>query len=263
MKSIMASVRASMKGNTVVSFFFNARSQMLERSTLGMYRSLLLQLLVRYPVLQKVLDTLGLAETKFTNHAWTVESLKKLMKQAIGGLGESSLICFVDALDECDEEEIRDMMQFFESIDDIAVSQGIHFQICCSSRYYPHISVRKGLNLELERQEDHILDIINYVATELRIDSNSRNAESIRAEIRQKASGIFMWVVLVVSILNKESDAGRVHTLQRRIRELPSDLDRLFRDIITRDSNYKDELLLCITHSEIYNRTNATSSVVR
>lgn len=52
-----------------------------------------------------------------------------------------------------------------------------------------------------------------------------------------------MWVFLVVSILNKASDAGRVHTLQRRIRELPSDLHRLFRDIITRDSNCKDELL--------------------
>jgi hypothetical protein len=246
MKFIMASVRETMKGNTVVSFFFNARGQMLEKSTLGMYRSLLLQLFVRYPALQKVLDTLGLAETKFTSHAWTVQSLRQLMKQTIGGLGGSSLICFVDALDECDEEEIRDMIQFFESIGDIAISQGIHFQICCSSRYYPHISVRKGLNLELERQEGHILDIINYVATELRIDSNSQSAESIRAEIRQKASGIFMWVVLVVSILNKESDAGRVHTLQRRIRELPSDLDTLFRDIITRDSNYKDELLLCI-----------------
>jgi ankyrin repeat protein len=246
MKSIMASVRETMKGSTVVSFFFNARGQELERSTLGMYRSLLLQLLVRYPSLQKVLDTLGLANTNFTSYTWTIESLKTLMKQAIRDLGRSSLICFVDALDECDVEEIRDMIQFFESIGDLAVSQHIRFQICCSSRYYPHITVRKGLNLQLERQEGHILDITNYVATELRIDSNSESAESIRAEIRHKASGIFMWVVLVVSILNKESDAGRVHTLQRRIRELPSDLHRLFRDIITRDSNYKDELLLCI-----------------
>jgi ankyrin repeat protein len=246
MKSIMASVRETMKDSTVVSFFFNARGQELEKSTLGMYRSLLFQLLVRYPSTQKVLDTLGLANTNFTTHAWTIESLKTLMKQAIRGLGSSSLVCFVDALDECDVEQIRDMIQFFESIGDLSVSEHIRFQICCSSRYYPHISVRKGLHLQLERQEGHIVDITNYVATELRIDSNSGSAENIRAEIRQKASGIFMWVVLVVAILNKESDAGRVHTLQRRIRELPSDLHKLFRDIITRDSNYKGELLLCI-----------------
>jgi hypothetical protein len=75
MKSIMASVRETMKGSTVVSFFFNARGQELERSTLGMYRSLLLQLLVRYPSLQKVLDTLGLANTNFTSYTWTIESL--------------------------------------------------------------------------------------------------------------------------------------------------------------------------------------------
>jgi ankyrin repeat protein len=246
MKSIITSVRETSKESTVISFFFNARGRDLERSTAGMYRSLLLQLLVRYPALQRVLDTLGLANTNFTKHIWSIESLKTLMKQAVRSLGKTSLICFVDALDECEVDEIRDMIQFFESVGDLAVAQKIRFQVCCSSRYYPHISVRKGLSLELEKQEGHILDITNYVATELRIDSNSQSAEGIRAEIRQKASGIFMWVVLVVSILNKESDAGRVHTLQRRIRELPSDLHRLFRDIITRDSNYKDELLSCV-----------------
>jgi ankyrin repeat protein len=245
-KSVMNNVRDTVKGSTVVSFFFNARGEELERSTLGMYRSLLLQLLVQYPSLEKVLDTLGLAERNFTTHSWSIESLKSLMRQAIKGLGRSSLICFVDALDECEEEEIRDMIQFFESLGDLAVSRHICFQICCSSRYYPHISVRKGLSLQLESQEGHILDITNYVATELRIDERSKSALAIREEIQEKASGIFMWVVLVVGILNKEYDAGRVHTLQKRIQELPSDLYKLFRNILTRDSHYKDELLLCI-----------------
>jgi hypothetical protein len=38
------------------SFFFNARGEYLEKSILGMYRSLLLQLLKGYPDLQTVLD---------------------------------------------------------------------------------------------------------------------------------------------------------------------------------------------------------------
>jgi hypothetical protein len=246
MKSILANVRETIKGSTVVSFFFNARGGKLEKSTLGMYRSLLLQLLTRFPALQKVLDALGLANTNFTGHTWSIESLKSLMKQAIRGLGRSSLLCFVDAIDECEAEEVRDMIQFFESIGDLAVAHKIRFQTCFSSRYYPYISIKKGLNIRLEIQGGHIQDISNYVASELRIDNNSKSFDTIRAEIQQKASGIFMWVVLVVSILNKEYDAGRVHMLRRRIGELPSDLHELWRNIITRDSHYKAELLLCI-----------------
>jgi hypothetical protein len=246
MKSILANVRGTMQNRTVVSFFFNARGEELERSTLGMYRSLLWQLLQRYPELQNILDTLGLANTNFFTHTWTIDSLKSLLKQAVKGLGESSLICFVDALDECEIDEIRDMIQFFESIGDLAALHNVRFQTCYSSRYYPYISVRKGLSIRLERQEGHIQDITNYVATELKLDNESGTAGSIRAEIQKKASGIFMWVVLVVSMLNRESDAGRVHTLQRRLHDLPGDLHKLFRDIITRDSRYQDELLLCI-----------------
>lgn len=33
-----------------------------------------------------------------------------------------------------------------------------------------------------------------------------------------------MWVVLVVDILNKEHDGGRVHKLRQRLGEIPGDL---------------------------------------
>lgn len=43
---------------TVISFFFNARGEDLEKSTLGMYRSLLFQILKAISDLQIVLDCL-------------------------------------------------------------------------------------------------------------------------------------------------------------------------------------------------------------
>src|SRR6266536_643415 len=55
-----------------------------------------------------------------------------------------------------------------------------------------------------------------------------------------------MWVVLVVDILNKEHDSGRIHVLRQRLRDIPGDLHELFRDILTRDYHNKNELLLCI-----------------
>ncbi|PMD33669.1 hypothetical protein L207DRAFT_438320, partial [Hyaloscypha variabilis F] len=246
MKFVHAHARKTMKGKIIISFFFNARGEELEKSTAGMYRSLLLQLLERVPELQRVFDSLG--STIITNngsHQWSVETLKELFQQAILQLGQRALTCFIDALDECEERQIRDMASFFEQLGELAISAGIRFQVCFSSRHYPHITISKGLHLVLEGQEGHNQDITNYLDSELKL-GHGRLAQEIRGELQTKASGVFMWVVLVVEILNKENDGGRVHVLRQRLRDIPNDLHELFREILMRDCHNRDELLLCI-----------------
>ena len=246
MKFALTNARKAMEDTIVISFFFNARGVDLEKATIGTYQSLLLQLLEQLPALQCVFGSLGLSTLSISiNHQWSVESLKTLLEQAIQILEESSVVCFIDALDECEENEIRDMMSFFEQVGELAVPAGIRFQVCFASRHYPHITIRKGLSLVLEGQEGHNQDITNYLDSELKI-GHSKVAEQIRRELQEKASGVFMWVVLVVGILNKEYDSGRAHMLQRTLREIPGDLHELFRDILTRDSHHTGELVLCI-----------------
>jgi ankyrin repeat protein len=246
MKYALVNARKAMKDHILLSFFFNARGEDIEKSTVGTYRSLLLQLLERLPALQSVFNSHSLSSSNFSvDHQWNIETLKTLLEQAIRSLGDSYVVCFIDALDECEEEQVRDMIQFFEHIGDLAVSNGIRFQVCFSSRHYPYITIRHGLELVLEEQEGHSQDITNYVETELKI-GKTKTAQRVRAELQEKASGIFMWVVLVVVILNKESDRGKVHTLRQKLQEIPGDLHELFRDILTRDSHDKDKLVLCI-----------------
>ncbi|KAH7394809.1 heterokaryon incompatibility protein-domain-containing protein [Pyrenochaeta sp. MPI-SDFR-AT-0127] len=246
MKFALANAQKTMKDKILISFFFNARGEDLEKSTIGTYRSLLLQLFERIPALQSVFDTLRFsASSTDTNYQWSIESLKTLLEDTILSLREFSVVCFVDALDECAEEQIRDMISFFERIGELALSSRIQFQVCFSSRHYPHITITKGLDVVLEGQEGHTQDITNYLESELKI-GQSKIAQQIRGELQEKASGIFMWVVLVVGILNKEHDRGRVHALRRRLQEIPGDLHELFRDILTRDSYSRDELILCI-----------------
>ncbi|PSN59120.1 hypothetical protein BS50DRAFT_614690 [Corynespora cassiicola Philippines] len=246
MKFAMINARRKMKDCVKLAFFFNARGEDIEKSTIRAYRSLLLQLLKQIPALQTVFDSLNLLTSNFsTDYHWNIESLKMLLEQAIRALGESSVVCFIDALDECEEEQVRDMVQFFERIGDLTVTDGTRFQVCFSSRHYPHITIRRGLELVLEGQEGHTQDIANYVETELKI-GKGKTAQQVRVELQEKASGIFMWVVLVVGILNKESDRGQVHTLRRKLQEIPGDLHELFRDILTRDSHNRDGLVLCI-----------------
>ncbi|KIN05296.1 hypothetical protein OIDMADRAFT_25865 [Oidiodendron maius Zn] len=246
MKFVLNNSRKMMKDRIIISFFFNARGADLEKCTIGMYRSLLLQLLERLPELQCVFDSLGFTPwNSSSHHQWSVELLKDLFGQAIQTLGQFSVMCFIDALDECDEHQIRDMVTFFQHLGELAVSTRIRFQICFSSRHYPHVTMRNGLSLVLEGQEGHIQDITSYIDSNLKI-GYSKLAEQIRLELQEKASGVFMWVVLVVDILNKEHDDGRIHALRQRLRHIPSDLHELFRDILTRDNCNRNELLLCI-----------------
>lgn len=99
MKFALAHARKKMKDKIVISFFFNARGTDLEKSTIGMYQSLVLQLLERRPELHGIFDSLGLVTRSGGPRQWSVESLKELFEQAILRFEKSSVLCFIDALD--------------------------------------------------------------------------------------------------------------------------------------------------------------------
>ncbi|KAJ6789702.1 hypothetical protein PWT90_00566 [Aphanocladium album] len=250
MKFLFKSVTNSRSKKTtsrgVISFFFNARGDALEKSTNGMYRSLLLQLLEEVPSLRNIFNCLGISVRNGLIPDWNVELLQKLFEQAILSLGKSTLMCFIDALDECDQEQISEMILFFQVVSELAASVGVTFQVCFSSRFYPSIRKPKGIvELDLGKQDGHAQDIISYVHGNLDIEG-AHNADKIRNKVIEKASGIFMWVVLVVGILQQEHDRGQDHTLEQRLEEIPKKLDDLFRDILMRDDRDRDRLLLCV-----------------
>ncbi|KAL7799987.1 hypothetical protein V8C37DRAFT_407087 [Trichoderma ceciliae] len=230
MKCALENARKGVKDKIIISFFFNARGDDLEKSTLGMYRSLLLQLLQRLPALQNILDPSDMELTGCHDadhmHQWHIEPLKTLFHQAIENIKTS----------RCDEDQARDMISFFECLGDLAISKGVSFLVCFSSRHYPYISISNGLSLILENQEEHGRDIVEYVRSELKI-GQSNVANQIRADLPKRALGIFMW----------EYDRGRTHNLQARYQQLPGDLHQLFREILTRrHGENPDELLLCL-----------------
>jgi ankyrin repeat protein len=137
------------------------------------------------------------------------------------------------------------MVAFLEVLCEKAVVSNVRFHVCFASRHYPNINMNRGLDLVLEGQPGHTQDITDYLNSKLKI-GHSKLVEQIRQEVQKKASGVFMWVVLVVEMLNKEYDGGRVHALRKRLLTIPGDLHELFRDILTRDELHRNELRLCI-----------------
>lgn len=189
MKFALQIAQKSEQGSCI-SFFFHARGDNLEKSTIGMYRSLLFQMLEKIPRLQSVLNSLRQTIRDENLPQWSIESLKLLFEQAIGNLGQTPLTCFIDALDECDDAQIREMVSFFEDLGEMAVSRNISFRVCFSSRHYPHITISNGLSLDLGQQQGHDQDIVKYVNGKLKI-TDTKLAQTIRKTLIEKASGAF------------------------------------------------------------------------
>ncbi|KAF2228514.1 HET-domain-containing protein [Viridothelium virens] len=239
-------IKESFRNTILLSFFFNARGTYLEKTTLGLYRSLLVQLLEEFSDDQRLWNATGLTYRSSDDQLKANrESLKHLLLQVVQKLDQRNIMIIIDALDECDEDEVRDMISFFEKVGEDAISDRRKFHVLFSSRHYPHITIARSVEIKLEDQQGHTQDIDKYVSKELKA-GRGRYAGQIRQEIRNRASGIFMWVVLVVHILNKAFDRGQVHALQKKLREIPTDLNELFRSILTRDCENLNEMKLCL-----------------
>jgi ankyrin repeat protein len=233
------------KKATFVWFFFNARGAVLERDILGMYRSILYQLLRKIPELKQVLGVTGRSVSSMNPPVWTVEILQELLRHVIQSLGRQKLFIFVDALDEGEEEQIRDMVSCFEELGEYATNSGVELNIYFSSRHYPHITVTNSMQLILEDEADHARDIENYLQSEFKA-TKDKTIDMLRAKILERARGVFLWVVLVARVLKRENDHGQKHKLFKILEKIPDDLGKLFENILTRDSQNLEEMKYCV-----------------
>ncbi|KAF1734198.1 putative ankyrin repeat protein [Beauveria bassiana] len=242
------------KDVVVISFFFNARGESLERSTHGMYRSLLSQLLNTLPNLlsifdapehKRFLDDFYTALLSHHNPMWQIVVLQDLLRSALTKLGQTPLAIFVDALDECSSDQVEELVEYFEALGEEAERNGLRLNICFSSRYYPYIDIQYGLKIKLEAQDGHEEDVAMYIRNKLRIGT-SKTAQEIKTEMQAKAKGIFMWVVLVVDILKAEYRDGRIFEVKKRLAALPDELSDLFKEILARDQKNIRDLKICI-----------------
>jgi ankyrin repeat protein len=230
--------KAQVAGQTTVSFFFNARGVSIEKSLEGMYMALLHQIFHRLPQLKPLLiKKYGLAAR---SQDWSLQRLQSVFRDVVKSLGSEQLTCYIDALDECveDADEVQEMVTLFEDLGEYSVAQGTQFYVCFASRHYPHISIDRSESLILEDQDGHKEDISTYVKKKLKIP-NKLLKEEMSQLIEERASGVFLWVVLVVSILNDECKRGNVQLVRTRLKEIPTGLTDLIQDILRRDKSTK------------------------
>jgi hypothetical protein len=214
----------------IISFFFNARGERLERSTEGCYRSLIHQMLAAFPELR---TTIQIPQSLSRGQASSVAMLQNIFHEAVLSLQQDHLVLMIDALDECDQQEIRSMVQSLGSLAQARELQGVTLSTCFASRHYPSITVRFCDSLSMEKSKGHEQDILMYARDSLAIRPDVQREEILNQVIR-KAEGAFLWVVLVVRILNESFDKGQSHDqLLDALSSIPDDLDALLASIIS------------------------------
>jgi ankyrin repeat protein len=208
---------------------------------MGMLRSLLYQLLETDSILcerfiQKYLDKVKKHEKAWE---WTVGELQNFLLLETRRGQIKPLLLLVDALDECDDLEVQKVAEFLEELSISAVDAKVALHICLSSRHYPTIDMKSRLELKIEDQEQHDQDIIKYVWNKLRVRD-----KVIEEELLRRAKHVFLWVVLVVEMLNQAFDRGETRAMQKKLQDVPSDLDGLFFTILQKDGPDKQATLL-------------------
>ena len=225
------------------SFFFWHSGTFLQRSQEGLFRSILFEILAKHELqIPNVFPELYWEEIGQLRRQTDIQPLLRLeLKVAFMRLLEVLLatarVClFVDGLDEYDgdHEEICDL---FKSI----ISQA-NVKAVLSSRPIPAcveaFKHSKGLRLEDLTKND----IQEYVSQnlgsqvrmqELRLE-NPQEARVLERHIVSKASGVFLWVSLVVrSLISGLKTYDRISDLQRRLDELPPELKDLHKHMLS------------------------------
>ena len=274
----------------IISFFFNARGVELQKSTQGMYRSLLYQLLDKrmgqlaalsareghshhFNLLADILAKSPQKGTRDITPSWPIEKMKDMLRNLVLAfspaqvdrcvialdvsadvevrttwrnsmlaLAQTPLTCYVDALDECENDDARDMIDFLGTLREIAIEASVGFRVLLSSRHYPCITFNACQELILDGQDGHEADIAEYTRSKLRI-GHGKLADEIHATVQARASGVFLWVILVIRILNGLYDRGQIRRLRQRLNAIPSGLHELFEEILQKDCRDGDELL--------------------
>jgi hypothetical protein len=237
MKFLLESTRGQRSGDTVISFFFNARGDEMERTLNGLYRHLLHQLLSSVSRLKYAQVD---AVKKIAKQGWQLQPLKDLLRRVVLDLQSERFICFIDALDETSEDEIRELIDFFEELGNDVVAKNIGFRVCFSSRYYPNVALEKCQYLNLDKKSEHENDIALYIQSKLK-PRRGGIQDNLPALVQKKAQGVFLWVVLVTQILKKDHDRGDIHKARIRLESIPPGLHNLFYEMIHRNVEDPDD----------------------
>ncbi|KAM7191769.1 hypothetical protein V8F33_008736 [Rhypophila sp. PSN 637] len=186
------------------SFFFWNSGSLEQRSHQGLYRTLLYEMLAKAPDL-----------------------LPK---------SQSTAVLFIDGLDEA-EGDAQEIAEFIHDLSE----KSSNVKFCVSSRPWPVFETIFDESPPLRLQDLTRDDIKTFVTDRLWVNKSIQRLlkhepgtlPALANEIAKRASGVFLWVSIVVKSLTRGiRDGDSLAMLWRRVEELPADMESLYLHIL-------------------------------
>jgi hypothetical protein len=234
----------------LASFFFWNLGTMYQKSQEGLLRGLLFRVLeANRSLIPELLPNMWrqafTSDEQFINLPSLAE-IKGVFEKLSDCQDVSRKFCFfIDGLDEY-EGNYLDGIAFIEQL-----SRSPAIKVVLSSRPIPSCVEAFSAKPHLQLQdltkpdiEQYVLDSVAshpYMKELLKTDQGE--ASAILADLVDKASGVFLWVVLACnSLLQGFASYDRVSQLRHRVDELPPELESLFQHMLSRvEFRYRNE----------------------
>jgi hypothetical protein len=256
-----------------IHFYFWSAGSGLQKSQEGLFRAILYQVLEQEPSLGPVL----FPEQYLPGAKWsqfpTFHDLQRALSRFRRSIGSSQRVAMlIDGLDELDDAMNFTMTELAEKFLEMTRSPKIKALLSSRPLAPFEFTFRQQPKLRLHNLTHK--DITTYVNDKL--DAHPRIAvlskdrhEGVKALIKDivgSAAGVFLWVQLVVrSLLEGLQNYDRLEDLERRLKELPRDLEDLFRHMLRHiPAEYKAEssqiFQIVRSHGEaFYDRPNLSA----
>ena len=245
----------------IASYFFDSGGSPLQKSQTGLLRSLLHQVMdENRDSIQTVcsaawamLKTHGGPEQSYKPElVWSLRDLLQAFQLMISHVPlQAKVFLLIDGLDEY-EGDPHDLLELFRSM---TVIDQVHpdLKSCVSSRPWPFFADAFDECPSLRLQDLTLSDIRTYIIDKLHSNKQMKrlrledpsDAKLLVDQIAWKASGVFLWVILVVkSMLDGLCNHDAIPQLLERVDDLPDTLENLFESMLSRtELRYQSEAL--------------------
>ncbi|KAF5621723.1 ankyrin repeat [Fusarium sp. NRRL 25303] len=243
----------------VLSFFFHNQGKLLQRTSEGLFRALLHQLIEKLPHqmrpfaekldlkksrLNQVVWEDRMSVTNSNEPIWPAPYLMKHFEDSVEELVERfDIRIFVDALDECKDKEWNDeetadvynLVLKMQEITERLCSKPRKFSICFACRRYPQLA-RLDRHNHVFVEHGNGKDIEEYVCRELEREITGEEykdrRETLKDEILKAADRNFLWVTIVVPKLLMMNRGGRADLIAE-LHKIPQRIEDIFATAIS------------------------------
>ncbi len=231
----------------LLSFFFHGRGIDLQKTPLGLFRSLLHHLISQMPqefcdtvqMFKRRCDTMGAPGIKWN---WTEGELKSIFRRWLfEAVRKAQVWIFIDALDECGKGTACSLASLFDDYIQHMSRSGADLHICFTCRHYPNLALETPLEICVEDENGD--DIATFVDQKLRHGIS----DETKCTIINRSEGVFQWVRLIVDdVLESCRRGDSAMRIQRKIELVPQDLHSLYRTLLEGMTEEKESSLKLI-----------------